>query len=170
MAKLLYKELNNDMQINQAITYVFKCLFTYSLHYLRGNKRIVSDKIPDDEFSQPYNAEYIELERAINSLSPCAREVIILYFYCGMDSTQIAKLLDKKPSTIKNTKKFALSTLRKKLGYSDEQFLESRKKNVTEIFKSTLKTKSLCYIYGVKEDTVYSIKSKQFFKHITKDL
>lgn len=171
MVKLLSNNaLNTSFEEPQNVTYVFKCLFTYSLHYLKDNNKEITDKIPDTEVNQTNNAEYIELETAINSLSACSREVIILYFYCGMDSTQIAELLNKPVSTIKNTKKYALSVLRKKMGYSDEKYYDAERKSITHIFQSSLKTKTLCYMYGLDKKTVYNIKNKKIFNHITKDL
>ena len=60
--------------------------------------------------------EYDATRDVVLSLEPKYKDVVYLYYYEGYTSAEIAKILDKPPSTVRNLLSEARGILREKLG------------------------------------------------------
>jgi len=86
------------------------CANNLYLSAFRKNTAPLDEKIPAPEQDEPFLEEYLQ------QLSPICRTVIHLYYYEGLQTEEIAKLLHKSPSTIRAT----LTRARKALKISME--------------------------------------------------
>lgn len=84
------------------------------------DKRITPEQLPEAA-QQPAEKDR-ELVMAVMSLPPKFKEVILLYYYQGMNSVEIARTLGLAQSTVSNRLKRARQRLRAVLegGFSDE--------------------------------------------------
>ncbi len=86
------------------------CANNLYLSAFRKNTTPLDEKMPAPEQDEPFLEEYLQ------QLSPICRTVIHLYYYEGLQTEEIAKLLHKSPSTIRAT----LTRARKALKISME--------------------------------------------------
>ncbi|MBQ4153100.1 MAG: RNA polymerase sigma factor [Oscillospiraceae bacterium] len=86
------------------------CANNLYLSAFRKNTAPLDEKMPAPEQDEPFLEEYLQ------QLSPICRTVIHLYYYEGLQTEEIAKLLHKSPSTIRAT----LTRARKALKISME--------------------------------------------------
>lgn len=58
----------------------------------------------------------LDLRQALMTLSADLRQIIVLRFYIGMDSTEIGELLSESPATVRTRQRRAIMQLRRALG------------------------------------------------------
>ncbi len=77
------------------------------------------DSLDDDampEIAAPEKKDYPEVRDAVMCLPAELKDVILLYYYAGYRTGEIAKLLDRPPSTVRNQLRDARNHLRSMLG------------------------------------------------------
>ena len=78
-------------------------------------KKVGSLEDLENEPQSPEGETY-ELMDSIQKLPPKQKEVILLYYYMGYQTDEIAKMLGRPPSTIRNNLADARKTLRRMIG------------------------------------------------------
>jgi RNA polymerase sigma-70 factor (ECF subfamily) len=111
----------NGAKIEKPLNWLFKFCVNKGIDYLRKSENLKSASLDEEEDSFPSsflepdivleNAEEATLVRSIiETLPPKERVVFIMSDYSGMDSFEIASILNTSPSTVRNQ----LSGARKK--------------------------------------------------------
>jgi RNA polymerase sigma-70 factor (ECF subfamily) len=96
-------------------TWFYKILVNTSLDLLRKRKKLI---VVDDEVLLSYdsgafdNCEDIDLQKALDSLPPQYRSVVILRFFEDLKIEEIASILDENVNTIKTRLYNSLKLLR----------------------------------------------------------
>lgn len=116
-----YYKLNSFDTSRKFSTWLFKIATNGALDYLRKGKHTVplddelALKIQSSNASTEKHAEYSELYRAIATLEPKYRAVIHLYYFEGMDYSEIAESLSRPTGSIKGWMSRARQQLRKEI-------------------------------------------------------
>jgi len=76
-------------------------------------------RLPDEPAEQYDPAVNLDLRAAINGLTPTRRQVVILYYYVGLPTADIAHLLQRTPSMVKSALFDARRRLANLLGEDD---------------------------------------------------
>ena len=84
-------------------------------------KRVrITDRPPEIQAPAADLDALLDLQAAMTVLAPRQRAVLVLRYYCDLDVTQTAQMLDCAPGTIKSQTAKALATLRRALAHSPE--------------------------------------------------
>lgn len=95
---------------------LYKCVKNKCINYMKSQK--THDRINTNNFTEEYiGLEIIEagflkiLSDALSTLTPDRRNIIIMYYLEEKSCVEIAKLLNKTPSTVRSLKKLGLDDL-----------------------------------------------------------
>lgn len=119
----------------------------------------ITNKIPEDQcenlFYDTVRLEnYRLLYEAQSTLPTCSREVIIMLFWGGLSTKEVATIMGTAVSTVKNQKARGLELLREKLGTTKEKMKENKLSLVNKILKSTTTIGATARRYGVSREVV----------------
>jgi RNA polymerase sigma-70 factor (ECF subfamily) len=100
---------------------------TVSLNLARsGLRRVLAERrararLGGADPAEPEDADRIDLERALAALPRRQREAVVLRYYLGMDTREVAQLLHVNEGTVKSTLFRARATLARALGVPETE-------------------------------------------------
>lgn len=100
---------------------------TVSLNLARsGLRRVLAERrararLSGADRAEPEDADRIDLERALAALPRRQREAVVLRYYLGMDTREVAQLLHVNEGTVKSTLFRARAALARALGVPETE-------------------------------------------------